>query len=95
MTVVPFDTTHTTKPPCQWGPCGHCTAGRHTQCQFVRWAHLSTARPGPHGWITDNKGRVAFPNVAVYVNGNRETWICTCHVEGHGDGQLDLFGGAA
>ena len=97
LAVVPFDTSHTEKPPCKWGQCGHCGAGRHDQCQFVRWAHLRTT-PGPHGYLTDTKSRVVLPTTKVYVPGQRETWVCSCHTAGHdtgGEYQLDLFGGAA
>lgn len=94
--VIPFDTSHTAKPPCQWGQCGHCDAGRHDSCQFVR--DQRPRKPGPHSYLTDNKGRVTFPNVKVYVPGQWETWVCACHRAGHdtgGEHQLDLFGGAA
>lgn len=90
--VVPFGfPAHTEKPPCQWGPCGHCDAGRHDRCGAV--THPTTnSRPSPHTWILDKRGRVILPHTAVFQPGYREHWVCSCHAAGHaGTGAQDAL----
>ena len=82
--VVPWGfPQHTERRPCEWGPCGHCDAGRHDRCQFVTHPPKPRRHPSPHGWVLDTRGRVTLPNVAVFVTGCWETWVCACHRAGH------------
>lgn len=91
--------------PCQSGPCGHCSAGKHDDCLWVRdpaEAARMDARP-PYIWLIDRKGYVpTFPTsrgevARVYLDGaGTHIWRCPCHLNGHGDAMpqqaLDLFG---
>lgn len=99
--VVPWAWDHQGSRPCEWGQCGHCDAGRHHQCHWVRDAPVKT-KPAPHTWILDRTGHVVHSggSGAVYIDGVREHWICSCHRAGHPghkfpDVQLDIFGATA
>lgn len=104
----PLTGKHVSNPvcPCEQGACGHCTAGDHAACLWVRdpaEAARMDAEPA-QTWLLDRRGFVPiFPTsrgevARVYLDqAGAHTWRCTCHLEGHGlraaaEGQLDLFG---
>lgn len=58
--------------PCQWGPCGRCSDGRHDRC-----AHKGEWRPPatPATWIQDRAGHAL---TAVWMPGRPCAWRCSC-----------------
>jgi hypothetical protein len=65
---------------CQWGPCGHCRASRHTQCAVIAWAGEPPAHGDTH--ITDSRGmvvgRYGVGSTEVWRVGKPCRWICPC-----------------
>ncbi|TDC34228.1 hypothetical protein E1211_17940 [Micromonospora sp. 15K316] len=65
---------------CQWGPCGHCQAGQHEQCNVVGWG----GAPRAHGdtYITTSRGQVAVgkgvASAEVWLSGRPCRWVCPC-----------------
>lgn len=65
--------------PCQWGPCGHCEAGRHDQCSVVAWggaprAHCDTYVTNARGQVAVGRGVIAD----VWRAGRPCRWVCPC-----------------
>jgi hypothetical protein len=61
--------------PCQYGPCGHCTAGRHDQCAH-RTPGYSDTRRSP---LTYLLSRRRFVLAEVWpADGRCCTWRCPC-----------------
>lgn len=71
--------------PCQYGPSGHCAAGRHERCPRT-WGWHRHGEPDPDTHITNAAGRVggapSVSSVAVWRTGRPCRWLCpcTCHV---------------
>ena len=56
--------------PCEYGPCGRCSAGRHDRCPYTdpRHAQWAAARADvPAGWVT-------YADCQVPTHGGTETW---------------------
>ena len=67
--------------PCQYGPCGHCQAGRHTQCVMLK----RTAIAWPEAFIIDRHGMVTDPTLGMWrADGPPCRWICPCPAEHRG-----------
>ncbi|MDO4900856.1 DUF6248 family natural product biosynthesis protein [Actinomyces sp.] len=76
--------------PCEYGPCGHCSAGHHTDCPYekpnnAQWA--ADRADVPAGWLTwPDKG---VPNLGgteswqVWETGVRHDGRCNCYLAGH------------
>ena len=54
--------------PCQWGLCGHCAAGQHTECRTPDWAI-------PYGYLTDRHTHVLAD---VWLADRACRWVCPC-----------------
>jgi hypothetical protein len=90
---VPWGWTHPSeRRPCEWGTCGHCDAGRHERCQFLRWPARGR-RSAPHTWVLDRRGQVISPHFPVFIPGADRDWVCSCHRQGHPteSGQVALW----
>lgn len=65
---------HLTKCPCQYGPSGCCTNGRHDECPRT-WGWERHGEPQPETWIV---GRRWGALTAVWRNGTACRWLCPC-----------------
>ena len=63
--------------PCEYGPCGRCSAGRHDQCPYTDPHHTQWAAARadvPAGWVT-------YADCQVPTHGGAETWqVWEAHV---------------
>ena len=67
--------------PCQYGPCGHCQAGRHSQCPMLRRGVVVE----PEARIISRDGMVATARWGVWrASGAPCRWICSCPAEHRG-----------
>lgn len=71
--------------PCQWGPCGHCTVGRHHRCTHRRFAPTAS----PATYIQNPRGCALTP---VWMVGQPCAWRCPCVCPAPALEQLVLFG---
>lgn len=70
---------------CQWGPCGHCSDGRHDRC-----AHRGEWRPPASSatWLQSHRGMAI---AAVWMAGRPCRWSCACDCPAPAVEQLGLF----
>lgn len=66
--------------PCQYGPSGHCRAGRHEGCSAATVVL-------PAGYLTDRTGACILDRGAALEVGPRHVWRCPCwcHATAHGE----------
>lgn len=61
---------------CQYGPCGHCAAGRHRRCAH---RHHQPNPPVPHTYLTTAAGMVVNGHDGqVWTVGRPCRWVCPC-----------------
>lgn len=84
--------------PCQYGPCGHCQAGRHHNCAHNTPGYSVVS---PEAYVTDHRSQVLSWRVpgarsvvaAVWLPGRACRWRCPCehHRAQREPAQLALF----
>lgn len=65
--------------PCEYGPTGHCSAGRHQQCAHNFGGAQYGGKAGPAGYLMRRDGTVIPDNQAhPIVLLPEHVWNCTC-----------------
>lgn len=76
--------------PCEYGPCGHCSAGSHENCAYddpnnAQWA--ANRADVPAGWITNADEQVPTLGGAeswqFWEAGIQHDGRCPCAIAGH------------
>ena len=76
--------------PCEYGPCGNCSAGQHENCPYdnpnnAQWA--ANRANVPAGWITTTNEQVPTLGGAeswqIWEAGIRHEGRCPCSIANH------------
>lgn len=75
--------------PCQWGPCGHCLAGRPEKCAHHHYPPRSQRSPDPETYLTGRRGGALA--LVRRADGSGCSWVCPGPPPAEPEIAADLF----